>query len=70
MAEGRSDLYPRFGLTSEWDTAAGDCILKEAGGCIKTISGECLLYNNKDSLLNPEFYAVGDQEYNWLDLIE
>lgn len=70
IAEGKADIYPRFGLTSEWDTAAGDCIIREAGGYIKTLSGERLYYNNKDSLLNPEFYAVGDPEFNWSLLIK
>lgn len=69
VAEGKADIYPRFGLTSEWDTAAGDCILQEAGGCLKTLDGKSFLYNNKDSLLNSEFYAAGDQHYNWRDLI-
>jgi 3'(2'), 5'-bisphosphate nucleotidase len=55
LAEGSADIYPRFGPTWEWDTAAGQAIA-EASGCRVTVagSGERLLYNKK-SLLNPHF---------------
>ncbi|MBX9705364.1 MAG: 3'(2'),5'-bisphosphate nucleotidase CysQ, partial [Gammaproteobacteria bacterium] len=58
--------YPRFGLTSEWDTAAGQCVVEEAGGKVMNLSGEVLQYNTKESLLNPEFVVVGDPTYPWL----
>ena len=57
IAEGKVDLYPRFGSTSEWDTAAGHIILVEAGGEIKSINDEKILYNNKESVINPPFIA-------------
>ncbi|WP_423063967.1 3'(2'),5'-bisphosphate nucleotidase CysQ [Candidiatus Paracoxiella cheracis] len=60
IAEGRGDIYPRFGETSEWDTAASQCILEEAGGVIVDFDGEALQYNTKDSLVNPPFVAMGD----------
>ena len=50
-------MYPRFGSTSEWDTAAGHVILVEAGGEIKSIDDEKILYNNKESVINPPFIA-------------
>lgn len=62
VAEGVTDLAPRFGDTSEWDTAAGQCILEEAGGSLVNLQGEPLVYNAKESLLNPHFLAVGSQE--------
>jgi 3'(2'), 5'-bisphosphate nucleotidase len=55
VAMGEIDIYPRFGPTSEWDTAAGDAIVTFAGGCIITASGEQLRYNQKESLINPSF---------------
>ena len=57
IAEGKADLYPRFGPTSEWDIAAGHLILKEAGGTLLTLDNKQILYNTKDSLINPEFIA-------------
>lgn len=60
LAEGKADLSPRLGDTSEWDTAAGHCILKEAGGDILDLQGNPLCYNTKPSLINPHFIALGD----------
>ncbi|HIN69122.1 MAG TPA: 3'(2'),5'-bisphosphate nucleotidase [Methylococcales bacterium] len=60
IAEGKGDIYPRLGDTSEWDTAAAQCILTEAGGAIVDLQGEALQYNAKESLLNPPFVAFGD----------
>lgn len=57
IAEGEADLYIRFGPTSEWDTAAAQCILEEAGGIITDTDLQPLRYNTKDSLLNPHFIA-------------
>ena len=66
VAEGLADIYPRLGPTSEWDTAAGQCILEEAGGQLINLQGEPLMYNTKDSLLNPGFIGVGDSQFDWL----
>ena len=57
IADGNADIYPRFGPTSEWDIAAGHIILNEAGGKILTLSNKEIKYNEKESLLNPEFIA-------------
>ncbi|VAW59746.1 3'(2'),5'-bisphosphate nucleotidase [hydrothermal vent metagenome] len=65
VAEGTVDLYPRLGLTSEWDTAAAQCIVEEAGGHITQIDLSDLRYNTKDSLLNPEFFVFGDNSIEW-----
>ncbi|HWS41199.1 MAG TPA: 3'(2'),5'-bisphosphate nucleotidase CysQ [Arenimonas sp.] len=65
IATGELDLYPRFGLTSEWDTAAAQAVLEAAGGGVFTLDGVPLRYNHKDSLLNPHFIAVGDLSIPW-----
>lgn len=60
IAEGEADVYPRFGKTMEWDTAAGHAILRAAGGEIKDLKGFPLTYGHSErSFLNPEFIAVG-----------
>ena len=58
LAEGVADLYPRFGPTMEWDTAAGHAILNAAGGTVSTLDGEPLRYG-KPGFLNPHFIARG-----------
>ena len=60
VAEGAADVYPRFALTSEWDTAAAQCVVECAGGRVVTPAFEPLLYNTKDSLLNSFFIVCGD----------
>lgn len=65
VAEGSVDLYPRLGLTSEWDTAAAQCIVEEAGGHMTQTDKSPLRYNTKDSLLNPEFFVFGDDDIHW-----
>jgi 3'(2'), 5'-bisphosphate nucleotidase len=59
IAEGAADLYLRFGPTSEWDTAAGQCLVEEAGGRVLDLHGQPLRYNQRDSVLNPDFVATG-----------
>ncbi len=66
VAEGAVDLYPRLWGTSEWDTAAAHCIVNEAGGSLVKIDLSPLLYNTKDSLLNPYFFTIGDNDVNWV----
>jgi 3'(2'), 5'-bisphosphate nucleotidase len=70
VAEGRADVYPRLGLTSEWDTAAAQCVLEEAGGRLLGTDGHVLRYNTKDSLLNPEFFAVGATAPDWSKFLD
>jgi len=65
VAEGRTDIYPRFGPTSEWDTAAAQSIVEEAGGAVTDLSMQPLLYNTKESLLNPFFLVAGDPHHDW-----
>lgn len=65
VAEGRADIYPRLGLTSEWDTAAAQCIVEEAGGRVTDLQMQRLQYNTKDSLLNPHFFVFGDNSIDW-----
>lgn len=60
VAEGKADIYPRLGLTSEWDTAAAQAIVEAAGGCVINYeTNKQLKYNTKDSLLNPFFIVKG-----------
>ena len=66
VAAGDADVYPRFGPTSEWDTAAAQAILESAGGRMIDRAGRPLRYNTKDDLLNPHFLAFGDQRRDWL----
>ena len=65
IAEGALDVYPRFGPTSEWDTAAGHAILEAAGGSVSRLDGTPLQYNQRDTLLNTPFCAVGDTGLPW-----
>lgn len=58
IARGRFDLYPRFGRTCEWDIAAGDAILRAAGGCVEMMDGTPMLYG-KEGFFNPPFVAKG-----------
>ena len=69
VAEGRADVYPRLGLTSEWDTAAAQCVVEEAGGRVVGLDGSALAYNTKDSLLNPHFIVYGDSSRDWLSYL-
>lgn len=69
IAAAEADLYLRLGPTSEWDTAAGQCVLEQAGGAVLDFSGRPLRYNTRDGLLNPEFFAVGDCKADWSGLL-
>ena len=70
VAEGAADLYPRIGLTSEWDTAAAQCVVETAGGAVTDLNGEPLRYNAKPSLLNPYFLVFGDRSRDWASYAE
>lgn len=67
VAEGAADIYPRIGLTSEWDTAAAQCVVEQAGGQVTNLDGETLPYNTKDSYLNPYFLVFGDSSIDWTE---
>ncbi len=60
LAEGLADVYPRFGRTMEWDTAAGDAVLRAAGGAVLTLAGDLLAYA-KPGFENPDFAAWGER---------
>ena len=61
IASGQADCYPRFGPTSEWDTAAGEAIVRFAGGQIVTTNGNSIKYNLKGNYLNPNFIVSNDK---------
>jgi len=65
VAEGAADVYPRLGPTSEWDTAAAQCIVEQAGGFVTDTRMKPLRYNTRDSLLNPFFLVFGDDSRDW-----
>ncbi|GGQ17086.1 3'(2'),5'-bisphosphate nucleotidase CysQ [Shewanella litoralis] len=59
VAEGQADVYPRLGLTSEWDTAAAQAVLESAGGVVLAYPAMTPLeYNQKENILNPYFIAA------------
>ncbi|MGL4925702.1 MAG: 3'(2'),5'-bisphosphate nucleotidase CysQ [Plesiomonas shigelloides] len=55
VAEGQAQLYPRFGRTIAWDTAAGHCIAEAAGAVVETLDNQPLRYNQQEDLANPPF---------------
>ncbi len=61
IAEGQADLYPRFGPTSQWDTAAGQAVLEGAGGCVAAMDGAALRYGRERPVLNPSFVAAREE---------
>lgn len=65
VAEGAADLYPRIGPTSEWDTGAAQAVVEAAGGRVTDTDGKPLRYNQKESLLNPDFLVFGDDSRDW-----
>lgn len=68
VAEGIADVYPRIGSTSEWDTAAAQCVLEAAGGKMFDVAGNSLEYNKLD-ILNPKFFASGSSEVDWAEFL-
>ena len=67
LAAGEADIYPRFGRTMEWDTAAGDAVLRAAGGTTSTLDGRPLAYGKRNQagdadFANPFFIARGNVE--------
>jgi 3'(2'), 5'-bisphosphate nucleotidase len=65
VAEGQADLYPRFGQTAEWDTAAAQCVVETAGGRVVDLDRTPLTYNTSESLFNPSFIVYGDPSHDW-----
>jgi len=67
VAAGEADLYPRMGTTMQWDTAAGEAILRAAGGRVITEEGAPLFYGRgpapgSDAFRNPSFIATGGMD--------
>lgn len=60
VAEGYADIYPRFGPTSQWDTAAAQCIVEQAGGKVVDLAGNALRYGLHQNILNPFFIVTSD----------
>lgn len=69
VACGDADIYPRLGSTSQWDTAAAQCVLEMAGGLVLDWAGNPLFYGLERSTLNPQFLAMGDPELKALQQV-
>jgi len=65
VAEGSADVYARLGPTSEWDVAAAQCIVEQAGGRVTDTAMRPMRYNTKASLINPDFFVSGDRAHDW-----
>ncbi|MGI3065409.1 3'(2'),5'-bisphosphate nucleotidase CysQ [Vibrio diabolicus] len=70
VAEGAVDCYLRLGPTGEWDTAATQCIVEEAGGRILSTLLEPLSYNERETLENPNFIVLGDADLPWNEILQ
>ncbi|MCF7504238.1 MULTISPECIES: 3'(2'),5'-bisphosphate nucleotidase CysQ [Vibrio] len=70
VAEGAVDCYLRLGPTGEWDTAATQCIVEEAGGRILNTQLEPLSYNERETLENPNFIVLGDADLPWSEILQ
>lgn len=66
VAKGDADVYYRFGLTCEWDTAAMQCIVEEAGGIFRQMDGTPMRYNRENTLNEKGFYIVNRKENIWV----
>ena len=66
VAAGDADVYPRLGPTSEWDTAAAQAVVENAGGRVVDLEDRRLLYNTKADPLNPYFIVYGDADVDWV----
>lgn len=62
VAEGNAEIYYRHNPTREWDTAAMQCIVEEAGGIFRQMDGTEMLYNREDSLNSKGFYAINKEK--------
>lgn len=70
VAEGAVDCYLRLGPTGEWDTAATQCIVEEAGGRILSTHLKPLSYNERETLENPNFIVLGDADLPWEEILQ
>lgn len=62
IAHGKADVYYKFGLTSEWDTAAMQCIVEEAGGVFRQLDNTVMTYNREDTLNRKGFFILNNEE--------
>jgi 3'(2'), 5'-bisphosphate nucleotidase len=69
LAAGVADVYPRTSPCYEWDLAAGDALVRAAGGSVTTLEGAPIRYNQWDSLKAPKFVAAGDAHIDYVGLI-
>ena len=69
VASGEADVYPRTSPCYEWDLAAGDALVRAAGGCVTTLEGAPIRYNQWDSLKAPKFVAAADPSVDYVELI-
>ncbi|QLB13707.1 3'(2'), 5'-bisphosphate nucleotidase [Bisgaardia hudsonensis] len=65
VANGDADCYIRLGKTGEWDTAAAEILLSEIGGAIYDLQFQPLTYNQRETLINPDFIMVIDNKFDW-----
>lgn len=65
VAEGEADIYPCFGPTSEWDTAAGQAIVEAAGGTMSNLGFQPFRYNQRQTVLNGGFFLLADAGFDW-----
>lgn len=70
VAEGTVDCYLRLGPTGEWDTAATQCIVEEAGGRVLSTQLQPLSYNERETLENPNFIVLGDADLPWHEILQ
>ena len=68
IAEGRADIYVRFGLSHEWDIAAAHSILIAAGGGLYSLDCTQKEYNAAESTLNSAFFACGSNPEEWSNI--
>lgn len=71
IAAGEADLYPRLGFGGyEWDVAAGQVLIEEAGGRLLSLNGKVPRYNKPDSLKAGSFMAFGQEQPRWMALLK
>ncbi len=68
VAEGRFDLFPNFGVISEWDIAAAHCVVEMAGGLVEDFNGNAITYNKRD-LSVPPFLVCGQGNISWREFL-
>lgn len=62
IAQGKAEIYYRYGLTMEWDTCAMQCIVEEAGGILRQLDESEMIYNREDSVNKIGFYVINKKE--------